>query len=61
MIDCLPELYKLICLIVTIPDTVSVEKNLAKDLMKSHQFYDDVIDFFAQIKERRIHLNFKNL
>ena len=38
---------------------LSIEKEYIKDETKNDQFYDEVIDFFANMKNRRIPLIFK--
>ena len=87
----MPELYKLISIIVTIPITsasvernfsalqriksfsrnsmtqnrlsnislLSIEKEYIKELTANPRFYDEVIDYFANFKNRRIPLIFK--
>lgn len=89
--DCMPELYKLISIIVTIPITsasvernfsalkriksfsrnsmtqnrlsnislLSIEKEYIKEMTANPRFYDEVIDYFANFKNRRIPLIFK--
>lgn len=90
---CMPELYKLICLIVTIPVTsasversfsglkriktyirntigqdrlsnmsiVSINKDLLVELKNSEVFYEQIIDYFADKKNRRIPLIYKRI
>jgi hypothetical protein len=89
----IPEIFKLISLILTIPATsasversfsvlkriksftrntidqsrlnnlgqISIEKELLKSLRKTDTFFDQVIDHFAEAKDRRIDLIYKKL
>lgn len=93
LLSCLPEFYKLLTIIVTIPVTsasversfsalkrikiftrnsigqsrlknisiISIEKHLVKQLSSQNTFYDEVIDMFAEQKNRRIPLIYKNI
>lgn len=93
LVTCLPEFYKLLCLIVTIPVTsasversssalkrikffsrntisqdrlknislISIEKRFIKQLTQQTTFYEEIIDVFANQKDRRIPLNYKKI
>lgn len=88
---CMPELYKLLCLIVTIPVTsasversfsslkriktftrnttgqdrlssmsiISINKDFIHELCQNDKFYNDIIDYFSDKKDRRISLKYK--
>lgn len=91
LINCLPEFYKLLYIIVTIPVTsasversfsalkriksftrntisqerlknvsiLSIEKTLVKELSEKDNFYDNVTNYFAEQKDRRLPLIYK--
>nr|CAI5861390.1 unnamed protein product [Callosobruchus analis] len=91
--SCLPELYKLLSLVLSIPVTsasveksfsalkhiktynrskmtqdrlsglslIAIEKHLVSELKETDNFYDNVIDYFANSKNRRLPLLYKNL
>ena len=58
LLECFSEYFKLLCLIATYPvnilTLISFESEKLQELKKQVIFYEDVIDEFASMKQRRI-------